>query len=296
MDFSEARSNYAVASDFRSSPGGKGLNTAIGCVAFDAKRSDLLARVGADMYGELAMNYAHANGLKKRSLIIDSDAQTGMGLVRVNPSGDYETVVIKGANENLSPLDYSRYISEHRRPNYVVASLETPMPAIRSVAKSTPQVRLVVNISPWSADSKEALSLSDIAVLNLSEARELIDEDGSASKEDLLAGLKKSCNGTIVITLGDEGAIAIDEKGEIWHVVGEPAVPVNTVGAGDSFLAGLVMSISAGLPLEQAIRVANQAGMIACLSADSHLTSRDVLKIHELSGFSPEKEGKENND
>jgi ribokinase len=285
-DFSKAKSNYVLASEINTNPGGKGLNTAIGCAAFDGERLELLGRIGHDMYGEYAIKYARTQGINVDSIILDYSAQTGMGLLRVNTEGEYETVVIKGANENLSTADYSKYISNKGAPGYVIASLETPLATIRSVAEFTPEVQLVINVSPWSFGSRDVLSLSDIAVLNLSEARELTGQGERSRPENILHELRGLCAGTIVITLGEHGAVAIDADGAFFHVEAQPVEPVNTVGAGDSFLAALVMAISSGLGLNEAMVAANHAGRLACLSANSHLTNQDVLKIQELTGFS----------
>jgi 6-phosphofructokinase 2 len=54
--------------------------------------------------------------------------------------------------------------------------------------------------------------------------------------------------------------------------------PVSTVGAGDSFLGGLVAALAAGHSLHEAFRVAVAAGSAAVLSTGTELCSEEDVQ------------------
>ena len=102
------------------------------------------------------------------------------------------------------------------------------------------------------------LSPSELA----EEAKRLIDE-GRAEN--------------VAITLGKEGAILASKSGTKIA----PAIPVeacSAVGAGDSFLAGMVYGFSLGRTAEQAFDVGLAAGAAAVLSCGSELARPEDLK------------------
>ena len=83
----------------------------------------------------------------------------------------------------------------------------------------------------------------------------------------------------VALTLGDQGALLVtrDKAFRSQPVVIEP---VSTVGAGDSFLGGLVSALASGQSLYEAFRVAVAAGSAAVLSPGTELCSeQDVQRL-----------------
>jgi ribokinase len=72
-------------------------------------------------------------------------------------------------------------------------------------------------------------------------------------------------NQTVIVTLGGDGARAVTGEGKAIAVPALPVVPVDTVGAGDTFCGYLAAGLDAGLDLEVAMRRAAVAGSLACL-------------------------------
>src|SRR5690606_26962306 len=70
--------------------------------------------------------------------------------------------------------------------------------------------------------------------------------------------------GTIIVTLGPDGAIACSPDGTVT-VPALPIRPLDTVGAGDTFCGYFGASLDAGLGLEDALRRAVASASIACL-------------------------------
>lgn len=284
-DFRKQNDNYVVGSGFKTNSGGKGLNTAMGCSSINASRVHMLGRVGQDMYGDFIIAKVKEAGLRSDFIIRDANAHTGIGHLRVAPDGEYETVVIQGANDNISGEDFDAYLGVHGSPAFVITNLETPISAIRHIAEHGAATSLAVNVSPMVYGAKEALQLANLAVLNLSEAKTLLGIDFDALPRDLLNQLRKITQATLVITLGEQGAIALDQNDEIFEVHGEPVKAINTIGAGDSFFATLVMALSTGASISEAMAAGNQAGRLVCQRSESHISRADAEAIRVSTGL-----------
>jgi 6-phosphofructokinase 2 len=87
----------------------------------------------------------------------------------------------------------------------------------------------------------------------------------------------------VALSMGGEGALLVT-RGEAWQAVAPTVSPVSTVGAGDSFTAGLVAALAAGATRPEALGRAVAAGTAAllapgtqlCRSADAQTLARRV--------------------
>lgn len=72
----------------------------------------------------------------------------------------------------------------------------------------------------------------------------------------LIAGAKRAGIRSMVITMGEKGAVYFDgDSGEAGHCPAVPAEMVDSTGAGDAFFAGTVMALNLGRSLRQAVAV-----------------------------------------
>jgi 6-phosphofructokinase 2 len=83
----------------------------------------------------------------------------------------------------------------------------------------------------------------------------------------------------VALTLGEQGALLVDEERALRARPMRIEV-VSAVGAGDSFLGGLVAALAKGEPLEQAFRIAVAAGSAAVMNPGTELcTAEDVRDL-----------------
>lgn len=81
----------------------------------------------------------------------------------------------------------------------------------------------------------------------------------------------------IVVSLAAEGALLVTaEKTERFAAI--PVQARSTVGAGDSMLAGIVLGLSRGLPLREAIHFGMAAGAAALLGSGTELCRREDVE------------------
>lgn len=87
---------------------------------------------------------------------------------------------------------------------------------------------------------------------------------------------------SVAITLGSLGAVMVTAAGE-WCVPAPSLKTVSTVGSGDSFLAGLVVGLTAGQPAHDALRWAVAAGAANAISAGGgHFTRTEFEAVRRL--------------
>jgi len=136
-----------------------------------------------------------------------------------------------------------------------------------------------------------------IRKLNIHEARALYDDvhmkdvkrkgvDPLDNKE-LAEWLYSYWDKPVVITLGEEGAIAVDQNGIIQEVEGINLIgQIDTVGAGDAFLSGLTLTLASGGGMNEALNIGNFSANVSVtkLFETGHPTTREVLAM----GASPD--------
>ena len=71
---------------------------------------------------------------------------------------------------------------------------------------------------------------------------------------------------TVVLTLGGEGSLIVDQDGA-HHVPSFPVSAVDTTAAGDAFVGGLAAALLQGVALREAVRFANGCGAMAVTRA-----------------------------
>jgi 6-phosphofructokinase 2 len=83
----------------------------------------------------------------------------------------------------------------------------------------------------------------------------------------------------VALSLGADGALLVGAEAA-WRAPALAIEPISTVGAGDSFLGGLVWSLAGGAPMDEAFRWAVAAGSAALLAHGTELSrAEDVRRL-----------------
>lgn len=118
---------------------------------------------------------------------------------------------------------------------------------------------------------------------NLRELQELAGQPLDTDAARLAAARGLVANGgaeVVALTLGDQGAMLVTAD-RAWRAPALPVTPVSSVGAGDSFLGGLVHALAAGQDIEAALRLGMACGSAALLSPGTGLC--DAATVRRLS-------------
>jgi ribokinase len=187
-------------------------------------------------------------------------------MIAVEASGENFIIITAGANGTLAAADIDDVAAVLQQADAVLLQLEVPLPAVERTAAIAAAAGATVILNPAPADQPLPASLLrnlSILVPNETEACTLADATEPVIAAQRLLGLGVP---TIVLTLGSQGAMIVQESGSL-HVPAFPIVPVDTTAAGDAFLGGLAVGLVDGLPLSEAVRLAAAAGALAATRA-----------------------------
>ncbi len=274
-------------------PGGKGANQVVAC----AKLGDavtMLGSVGSDSHGSILVQ-----NLRKAGVIVDhiqapKNETSGLAIIYVEDSGKNNIVVIPGANEKTDIAYLEQHAEVFAMCDYLLVQMEIPLESVLYVVKKAKQfgAKVILNPAP-SPDPSEIISYIlqyvDIITPNETELQTLTGWAGEFSLDQLKASansLLEQGPSQVIVTLGGQGA-ALCESGKDPLVLPPPdADVVDTVAAGDCFNGALIVALSEGKSVEEAIRFANCASTIAVTrkGAQDSIPSRDEVEkfIKEL--------------
>jgi ribokinase len=245
--------------------GGKGANQAVAARLCGAEVL-MVAKVGRDLFGEATVKNFDSFGIDTRHVQIIDDAPTGVAPIFVEPSGQNRILVVKGANDKVTPADVDAAAAELRRAQTIILQFEIPLATIYHTVRfaRANNIRCIVNPAPAAPASLADLTGADYFIPNETEA-ELITglpvqtmEQAAACATALVGkGFRK-----VVLTLGARGALIADSTGHA-HVPPFPVTALDTTGAGDAFIGSLAVFLAEGLPEKDAVA---RASLYAALS------------------------------
>ena len=252
-----------LGGEFVMASGGKGANQAVAAARLGAEVT-LVARVGADVFGERALAGFQQEGIITRHVTVDREAASGVALIFVDSAGENSIGVAPGANACLSPDDVQEARGAIEEGDVLLLQLEVPVETVLAAAKVAHQagVRVILNPAPAPPNllPTELLELVDIITPNESEAALLTGTQGST--EPAARRLTEQGAGAVIVTLGARGALIVTL--DTQELV--PAFSVNavdTTAAGDAFNGGLAVALAQGRRLVEAVRFANACGALA---------------------------------
>ncbi|GGK47093.1 ribokinase [Streptomyces flaveus] len=250
-----------LGSDLAVHPGGKGANQAVAAARLGA-RTALLARVGDDGHGRLLLDSMRNAGVDTAGVLVGG-APTGVALITVDPSGDNSIVVSPGANGRLTPEDVRTASALLAASPVVSAQLEIPLETVEEIVRGLrPGTRFVLNPSPPRELPDEVLAACDPLIVNEHEARVVLGADAGATPSEWAEALLARGPRSVVVTLGEEGALVADASG-VARVPSVKVDAVDTTGAGDAFTAALAWRLGTGESLTESAAYAARVGAVA---------------------------------
>jgi ribokinase len=236
-------------------PGGKGANQALAARRAGAEVM-LVGAIGRDAFAAAAVSSLVIEGVDMR-LVRDLELPTGCAIIMVSAAGENAIAVAPGANMGVR----SDWVPDEllRPDTMLVAQHEVPVCETQALIRRARRRggRCVLNLAPALPISLELLPDIDLLVANESEAATLgTDPPGIAGR------LRQA----LVITRGPGGASAFLRDGGRLDLPALAIDPVDTTGAGDTFVGVLAASLDSGVSLEFGLRRASAAAGLACLA------------------------------
>ncbi|WP_405247156.1 carbohydrate kinase [Cellulophaga sp. Asnod2-G02] len=258
--------------------GGAPLNVGIRLNSFGNNVS-VISRIGADADGRGIYEYIKENGINGNGLQVDDTLKTGTVKVVLNSKGSasYDIMFPRAWDQIELSSTAQKTVKDSDAFIYgsLVARNEKSKETLYELLKIASYKIFDVNLrEPYY--TKEILEYlmhrADFVKFNDDEIYEISEMLGSKSisLEHTIQFMAESTNtDTICVTKGKHGAV-LYIKGVFYHNSGYHIEVVDTVGAGDSFLAGLVDKLLKKENPQEAIDFACAIGAIVASKAGAN--------------------------
>ncbi|OWM79492.1 hypothetical protein CDL15_Pgr022904 [Punica granatum] len=298
--------SLAEAPAFEKAPGGAPANVAVG-VARLGGSSAFIGKVGDDEFGRMLANILKQNNVDNSGMRFDHHARTALAFVTLRADGEREFLFFRNPSADMllqeSELDVDLIKKAAIFHFGSISLIEEPCRsahlAAMKIAKSSgcvlsydPNLRLPLWPSPEFA-REEIMSIWDQAdVIKINEEEITFLTGGDDPNDDSVVQNKLFHPNLklLIVTEGSQGCryYTQDFKG---RVPGVKAKPVDTTGAGDAFVGGILYRLAADLnlykdekKLRDALFFANVCGVVTVMKrgAIPALPTKDaILKFIE---------------
>jgi fructokinase len=234
--------------------GGSPLNTAVACARL-GEPTGFLTQLSTDLFGERLMRFLERNGVDTR-FILRSDAPSTLAFVERSPSTNRYAFYTQGsADATWAPAPLPQLPAECRFLHFGSISLLQEPAATRITALMAanagrrvivfdPNVRssLIPDMAAYRARAMAWVAMADLVKLSDEDAELLAPgrPAGALAADCLQAGAI-----AVIVTRGAGGATLWRAGHEALAVPAPRVEVVDTIGAGDTFTAGLSVSLLA---------------------------------------------------
>jgi ribokinase len=261
--------------------GGKGANQAV-AAALCGARVSMMARVGDDLFGGATIENLEKQGVDIREVKTVKGVGSGVAPIFVDASGQNRILVVKGANDSLTPKAVEKAAPLLRRADLIVLQLEIPLETVYYTIRFARKngLRVILNPAPAAPLSLEQLSGVTYLIPNETEA-EAISQKSVTTIDDAIDSAKELVSrgfARVVLTLGERGAVLASGEGAT-HFPGFAVETVDSTGAGDAFIGSFAAFLGEGVPETEAVQRAN---LYAALSTTSIGTQKSFVSRKRL--------------
>jgi len=239
--------------------GGKGANQAVAARLCGAEVF-MVARVGSDLFGPATVENFTQFGIDVSQVRPVETVSTGVAPIFVDPAGHNRIIVVKGANDLLTPAAVEAAKPLLKTVDWIVLQFEIPLETVDYTIQFARQhgIRTILNPAPAQPIEMKSLRQLDYFVPNESEAEAIsgspvrnLDDAKKCAQKLLSQGIR-----SVILTLGARGSLLAAEDG-MEHVPAFPMKTVDTTGAGDAFIGSFAVFLGEGLSEREAVRRAN---------------------------------------
>lgn len=258
------------------SPGGQAATTTAACAKFGL-RARYIGAIGGD-----------ENGARVRDAL-DRFGLDGSGLVQQDARSQYAVIVIDertGERAVLWDRDEALRLRAEDVPLDVIASTrllhvdDVDQDAAIRAARHARSLGLPVtsDLDRMTDRTEELVKAVSCAIFADGLPEQLT---GERDHERALRRIRTRHDGLLVVTVGQQGAVALD--GDRFLLSPGFAVnAVDTTGSGDVFRAGFIYALLHGWPIDRLLRMANAAAAVACTRVGAMASIPTLDEVMEL--------------
>ncbi|MHC4556038.1 MAG: carbohydrate kinase family protein [Planctomycetota bacterium] len=272
--------------------GGCACNTAValGKLGIDTA---VVGKVGCDTFGDFLIKVMDDANLNTSGIVRDRSVNTSTTTVLINPDGERSFLHYYGGNAKMSEDDVNYDIVKKAKILHVAAAFLVPgldgKPMARVLEKAQQMgVRTSLDTA-WDAEGRwmqllePSLRYVDIFIPSIEEAQIL---SGKKHTPEVAQTFLDYGINTVVLKLGAEGCFVKTPDDEFAMPAFKVTKVVDTLGAGDCFVAGFLAATVNRWNLREACRFANAVGAF-CVSAKGTSSIKSIQETIELYPIDP---------
>jgi ribokinase len=257
-----------LGGDYALLPGGKGANQALAARRAGAEVM-MAGAIGDDAFADAALEVLRRDGVDL-GLVQRVGRPTGCAAIMVGAAGKNLIAVAPGANGQANAATVPDPLL--RADTIVLCQNEVPIAESAALLRRARSrgARTILNLAPTGPIDRGLLADLDLVVANEGEVATLGNDPAILARELRLA---------LIVTRGELGANAFLADGSRLDVPALAVEPVDTTGAGDTFVGVLAAGLDQGVALDMAVRRASAAAGLACLARGAQTAMPDRAAI-----------------
>lgn len=254
------------AESFKNGLGGKGANQSIA-----AKRagSDVF-HIGAVGYdGDDILDTLKDNGINTEN-IHKTNIKTGHANITIDPSGENAITFFAGANDSQTLVKLTRGFDSALPGDICLLQNEVNLVLEAAKVAKLKKMKVIYSAAPFNISHlKSVIKYVDLTVVNQSEHALLVKEFESNFDKPLL------------ITKGSKGSCYLSTSKKLKCATPD-VTPVDTTGAGDTYLGYFASYLDQGMSIGEAMDIASFA---AALQVTKNGTSEAIPSLKTVTKF-----------
>lgn len=271
------------APDFQMGCGGKGANQAIAASRLGAEVR-MITRVGSDMFAQGTIDNFEKNGIDT-TWVLSTEGSSGVAPIFVDQDSNNSILIIKGANNKLSPADIEDAEEAIAETTLVVLQLEIPLETVYATIDIANKHNIPVLLNPAPADATldpEYVGKCTYFVPNETELSLLVGKDLTELDE-----IEEAATGLIADSKLEHLLVTLGARGVLWvthddvQLIESVTVDAqDTTGAGDAFIGCFAAELSRGTEIADAIAEANlyAANSVTNLGTQTSYLDREAFE------------------
>jgi sugar/nucleoside kinase (ribokinase family) len=249
--------------------GGCAANTSVALTKLGVETA-ILGKIGEDGFGQFLAGTLERHGVDMRGLIRDSIAATSATMVAVNGEGERTFLHYPGANAVFRAADVFwpaieaapilHVAGPFLMPNYIGEGNTAVLKQAKAWGKTTTLDTVWDPTGRWMSVLAPCLPYLDYLLPSWEEAKRLTGRD---TPQEIAQVFLDGGVGAVGLKLGENGVYIRTASGDEFSVPAYPVQAVDSLGAGDAWVAGFLCGLTYGWDLEKTARFANATGACA---------------------------------
>ncbi|WP_413726139.1 ribokinase [Sodalis sp. RH16] len=273
------------APDFEIGCGGKGANQAVAAAKLGAGVM-MMSKVGDDLFADNTVNNLRRYGVDTRYVEKVPGVSSGVAPIFVDRDSHNRILIIKGANNHLTPADVDRAAEQLKDCKVIILQLEIPLATVYHAIDVARRLHVPVILNPAPASRELDIAYAcqcDFFMPNETELEILTGMAVDSEEHILAAGRSLLSRGlkNLIITMGHRGSVWLTGD-SVHRVDAVPVQAVDTSGAGDAYIGCFAHYYVGSQDVKQAMTYASAYAAFSVRGKGTQRSYADAAQFHDF--------------